>query len=102
MNARQETVSAVCCITGRWWRRALKRGKGFVGIWQDWSWRQVARKVRSLACGLAAKGFKPARIRDQTAKPAEHILGRCWTRSAGRHPGADVPGAPPAPRSASC
>ncbi|MFQ5935770.1 MAG: AMP-binding protein [Acidiferrobacterales bacterium] len=28
------------------------------GIWQTWTWRQVADEVRALACGLAAKGFK--------------------------------------------
>jgi len=29
-----------------------------LGIWQTWTWRQVADEVRSLACGLAADGFK--------------------------------------------
>src|SRR5882672_5264730 len=29
-----------------------------LGIWQTWSWAQVADEVRSLACGLAAQGFK--------------------------------------------
>jgi long-chain acyl-CoA synthetase len=29
-----------------------------LGIWQTWTWRQVAAEVRSLACGLAAQGFK--------------------------------------------
>ena len=28
------------------------------GIWQTWSWAQVAEEVRALACGLAALGFK--------------------------------------------
>jgi long-chain acyl-CoA synthetase len=28
------------------------------GIWQTWSWAQVAEEVRALACGLAAMGFK--------------------------------------------
>lgn len=28
------------------------------GIWQTWTWRQVADEVRALACGLAAKGFR--------------------------------------------
>lgn len=27
------------------------------GIWQTWSWQQVAREVRHFACGLAALGF---------------------------------------------
>ena len=29
-----------------------------LGIWQTWSWAQVAAEVRALACGLAAQGFK--------------------------------------------
>jgi long-chain acyl-CoA synthetase len=29
-----------------------------LGIWQAWTWSQVADEVRSLACGLAAQGFK--------------------------------------------
>ena len=29
-----------------------------LGIWQTWTWRQVADEVRSLACGLAAHGFR--------------------------------------------
>jgi non-ribosomal peptide synthetase component E (peptide arylation enzyme) len=29
-----------------------------LGIWQTWTWREVADEVRSLACGLAADGFK--------------------------------------------
>jgi long-chain acyl-CoA synthetase len=29
-----------------------------LGIWQTWSWREVADEVRALACGLAAQGFK--------------------------------------------
>ncbi len=28
-----------------------------LGIWQTWTWRQVADEVRALACGLAAHGF---------------------------------------------
>jgi long-chain acyl-CoA synthetase len=30
-----------------------------LGIWQSWSWSQVAEEVRALACGLAALGFQP-------------------------------------------
>lgn len=33
------------------------REKDF-GIWQTWTWAQVAEEVRVLACGLAAMGFK--------------------------------------------
>jgi long-chain acyl-CoA synthetase len=29
------------------------------GIWQTWSWQDVARDVRHLACGLASLGFRP-------------------------------------------
>ncbi|HEV8645137.1 MAG TPA: AMP-binding protein, partial [Burkholderiales bacterium] len=29
-----------------------------LGIWQSWTWKQVADEVRWLACGLAAKGFR--------------------------------------------
>ncbi|WP_428624236.1 AMP-dependent synthetase/ligase [Sedimenticola sp.] len=30
-----------------------------LGIWQSWTWSEVADEVRALACGLAAMGFKP-------------------------------------------
>ena len=29
-----------------------------LGIWQTWTWSQVAENVRALACGLAAQGFQ--------------------------------------------
>src|SRR6185312_16300668 len=29
-----------------------------LGIWQTWTWSQVAANVRALACGLAAQGFR--------------------------------------------
>ncbi|MEN8195178.1 MAG: AMP-binding protein, partial [Pseudomonadota bacterium] len=29
-----------------------------LGIWQTWSWSQVADEIRALACGLAAMGFQ--------------------------------------------
>src|SRR5438309_10084257 len=29
-----------------------------LGIWQTWTWSQVAAEVRALACGLAAHGFR--------------------------------------------
>jgi long-chain acyl-CoA synthetase len=29
-----------------------------LGIWQTWTWSQVADEARALACGLAAQGFK--------------------------------------------
>src|SRR5215467_15146584 len=29
-----------------------------LGIWQTWTWSQVAAEVRALSCGLAAQGFR--------------------------------------------
>ena len=29
-----------------------------LGVWQSWTWSQVAAEVRALACGLAARGFR--------------------------------------------
>jgi len=29
-----------------------------LGIWQSWTWGQVANEVRALACGLATQGFR--------------------------------------------
>ncbi|MDX1374218.1 MAG: AMP-binding protein [Burkholderiales bacterium] len=29
-----------------------------LGIWQTWTWKQLADEVRALACGLAEQGFK--------------------------------------------
>jgi long-chain acyl-CoA synthetase len=37
-------------------RRPAIREKD-LGIWQTWSWEEVAREVRAFACGLAASGF---------------------------------------------
>ena len=31
----------------------------YLGIWQTWSWSEVATQVRFMACGLASLGFKP-------------------------------------------
>ena len=33
------------------------REKDF-GIWQFWTWQEMAEEIRALACGLAAKGFQ--------------------------------------------
>ena len=38
--------------------RTAIREKDF-GIWQSWTWSEVASEVRALACGLAAHGFGP-------------------------------------------
>jgi len=37
-------------------RRPAIREKD-LGIWQTWTWEEVAREVRAFACGLAANGF---------------------------------------------
>jgi len=37
--------------------RIASREKDY-GIWQSWSWGEVAREVEALACGLAAMGFR--------------------------------------------
>jgi long-chain acyl-CoA synthetase len=37
--------------------RAASREKTY-GIWQSWTWGEVERNVRALACGLAAMGLK--------------------------------------------
>lgn len=38
-------------------RKPAIREKDF-GIWQVWTWREMAKEIRALACGLAALGFK--------------------------------------------
>jgi len=38
--------------------RPASREKEF-GIWQSWSWSEVAEEIRALALGLASLGFKP-------------------------------------------
>src|SRR3954467_13415809 len=37
--------------------RPAKREKDY-GIWQSWSWAEVAAEIEALACGLAAGGFR--------------------------------------------
>jgi long-chain acyl-CoA synthetase len=37
--------------------RPANREKDY-GIWQSWSWAEVAAEVEALACGLAASGFR--------------------------------------------
>src|SRR4051812_14841815 len=38
-------------------QRPANREKDY-GIWQTWSWAEVAREVEALACGLKAMGFE--------------------------------------------
>src|SRR5712672_3919533 len=37
--------------------RPANREKDY-GIWQSWSWAEVASEVEALACGLSAMGFR--------------------------------------------
>ena len=37
--------------------RPANREKDY-GVWQSWSWAQVAAEVEALACGLSAMGFR--------------------------------------------
>ena len=59
------------------------------GIWQTWTWRQVAGEVRTLACGLAALGLKRG---DKIAIIGDNRPRLYWTMTA-----AQVLGAVPVP-----
>ena len=64
-----------------------------LGIWQTWTWAQVADEVRALACGLAAQGFRRGM---HLAIIGDNRPRLYWAMSrgagAGRRAGADVPG----------
>ena len=49
------------------------------GIWQTWTWQQVADEVRALACGLAARGFKRG---DKVAIIGDNRPRLYWTMAA--------------------
>ena len=51
----------------------------YLGIWQTWNWREVSDEVRSLACGLAAKGFKRG---DKLALIGDNRPRLYWSMSA--------------------
>ncbi len=59
------------------------------GIWQTWTWEQVAGEVRALACGLAALGLKRG---DKIAIIGDNRPRLYWTMAA-----AQVLGAIPVP-----
>jgi long-chain acyl-CoA synthetase len=59
------------------------------GIWQTWTWGQVAEEVRALACGLAAIGLKRG---DKIAIIGDNRPRLYWTMTA-----AQVLGAVPVP-----
>ena len=51
----------------------------YLGIWQTWTWSEVADEVRALACGLAAKGFKRG---DKLALIGDNRPRLYWSMSA--------------------
>ena len=51
----------------------------YLGIWQTWTWREVSDEVRSIACGLAAKGFKRG---DKLALIGDNRPRLYWSMSA--------------------
>ena len=51
----------------------------YLGIWQTWTWREVSDEVRSLACGLAATGFKRG---DKLALIGDNRPRLYWSMSA--------------------
>jgi long-chain acyl-CoA synthetase len=56
-----------------------------MGIWQTWTWDQVAEEVRALACGLAALGLKPG---DKIAIVGDNRPRLYWTMTAAQALGA--------------
>ncbi|MHA1152382.1 MAG: AMP-binding protein [Alphaproteobacteria bacterium] len=56
-----------------------------LGIWQTWSWSQVAEEVRALACGLAALGLKRG---DKIAIVGDNRPRLYWTMTAAQALGA--------------
>src|SRR3954464_2543292 len=56
-----------------------------LGIWQSWTWSQVAAEVRALACGLAAQGLKRG---DHIAVIGENRPRLYWTMTAAQCLGA--------------
>ena len=57
----------------------------YLGIWQTWTWREVSDEVRSIACGLAAKGFKRG---DKLALIGDNRPRLYWSMSAAQCLGA--------------
>ncbi len=64
--------------------RPAIREKNF-GIWQNWTWAQVAVEVRALACGLAALGVKRG---DKIAIVGDNRPRLYWTITAAQAIGA--------------
>ena len=58
LGERQDTFPKLLAANAqRRGDRPASREKDY-GIWQTWTWSQVAEEVRALACGLAALGFR--------------------------------------------
>ena len=55
------------------------------GIWQSWTWAEVAGEVRALACGLAAMGLKPG---EKIAIIGDNRPRLYWTMTAAQAIGA--------------
>jgi long-chain acyl-CoA synthetase len=64
--------------------RPAIREKNF-GIWQSWTWAEVAAEVRALACGLAALGLKRG---DKIAIIGDNRPRLYWTMTAAQAIGA--------------
>lgn len=64
--------------------KAASREKAY-GIWQTWSWKEVADETRALACGLAAKGLKRG---DKIAIVGDNRPRLYWTMAAAQAIGA--------------
>ena len=58
--------------------RPANREKDY-GIWQSWSWAEVAAEVEALACGLAAMGFRRG---DKLAIIGDNRPGLYWAIAA--------------------
>jgi long-subunit acyl-CoA synthetase (AMP-forming) len=56
-----------------------------LGIWQSWTWSEVAEQVRALACGLAALGLKRG---DKVAIVGDNRPRLYWTMTAAQALGA--------------
>ena len=58
MEERQDTFPRLLLHHARVRPNAPATREKDLGIWQTWTWAEVAAEVRALACGLAAQGFK--------------------------------------------
>tara|TARA_R110002072_G_scaffold3759_22_gene26913 strand:+ start:1666 stop:3651 length:1986 start_codon:yes stop_codon:yes gene_type:complete len=64
--------------------QAASREKEY-GIWQTWTWKEVAEETRALACGLAAKGLRRG---DKIAIVGDNRPRLYWTMAAAQAIGA--------------